>query len=121
MILGIETSCDETAVAVLDRDGHILSNVLDSQVDMHAPFGGIVPEMASRRHMERLEALTKEALVSATLSLDDISGIAVTNRPGLVGALIVGLNFAKALAYARSIPLCCRESFRGAFGFCLVS
>lgn len=104
MILGIETSCDETAVAVLDGNGQILSSVLDSQVEMHAPFGGIVPEMASRRHMERLEALTKEALDSASLSLDDISGIAVTNRPGLVGALIVGLNFAKALAYARNIP-----------------
>ena len=104
MILGIETSCDETAVAVLDRDGHILSNILDSQVDMHAPFGGVVPELASRRHMERLEALTNEALVRASLSLAEITGIAVTNRPGLVGALIVGVNFAKALAYARNIP-----------------
>lgn len=104
MILGIETSCDETAVAVLDREGHILSNILDSQIDMHAPFGGVVPELASRRHMERLEALTKEALARASLSLAEITGIAVTNRPGLVGALIVGVNFAKALAYARNIP-----------------
>ena len=104
IILGIETSCDETAVAVLDGQGHILSNVLDSQVDMHAPFGGVVPELASRRHMERLEILTKEALNRASLSLAEITGIAVTNRPGLVGALIVGVNFAKALAYARNIP-----------------
>jgi N6-L-threonylcarbamoyladenine synthase len=104
MVLGIETSCDETAVAVLDGAGHILSNVLDSQVDMHAPFGGVVPELASRRHMERLETLTKEALERASLSLAEITGIAVTNRPGLVGALIVGVNFAKALAYARNIP-----------------
>ena len=104
MILGIETSCDETAVAVLDNKGHILSNVLDSQVDMHAPFGGVVPELASRRHMERLEGLTKEAIDRASLSLTEITGIAVTNRPGLVGALIVGLNFAKAFAYARNIP-----------------
>jgi len=104
MVLGIETSCDETAVAVLDEDGHILSNVLDTQVDMHAPFGGVVPELASRRHLERLEGLTREALDSAGISLSDITGIAVTNRPGLVGALIVGVNFAKSLAYARNIP-----------------
>ncbi len=104
MVLGIETSCDETAVAVLNGDGRILSNVLDSQVDMHAPFGGVVPELASRRHMERLETLTKEALDRAGVSLSEITGIVVTNRPGLVGALIVGVNFAKALAYARNIP-----------------
>jgi tRNA N6-adenosine threonylcarbamoyltransferase len=104
MILGIETSCDETAVAVLDGEGHILSNVLDSQVAVHAPFGGIVPELASRRHMERLEVLTSEALDRAGISLSELTGIAVTNRPGLVGALIVGVNFAKALAYARKIP-----------------
>ncbi len=104
MILGIETSCDETAVAVLDDDGKILSNILDSQVDMHAPFGGVVPELASRRHIERLETLTREALNRASLSLNEITGITVTNRPGLIGALIVGLNFAKALAYARNIP-----------------
>jgi len=104
MVLGIETSCDETSVAVLDGEGHILSNVLDSQVDMHAPFGGIVPELASRRHIEKLETLTREALDRASLSLGEITGIAVTNRPGLVGALIVGVNFAKALAYAQNIP-----------------
>ncbi len=104
MILGIETSCDETAVAVLDGEGCLRSNVLDSQIDVHAPFGGVVPELASRRHMERLEVLTREALQQAGISLSDVTGIAVTNRPGLVGALIVGVNFAKALAYARNIP-----------------
>ncbi len=104
LVLGIETSCDETAVAILDGTGKIQSNVLDSQTDMHAPFGGVVPELASRRHMERLEVLTKEALACASLSLADITGIAVTNRPGLVGALIVGVNFAKALAFALNIP-----------------
>ena len=104
MILGIETSCDETSVAVLDPQGHILSNVLDSQVAMHAPYGGIVPELASRRHMETLEGLTKEALARASISLKEITGIAVTNRPGLVGALIVGVNFGKALAYSLAIP-----------------
>ena len=104
MILGIETSCDETAVAVLDGEGCVRSNVLDSQIEVHAPFGGVVPELASRRHMERLEVLTREALQQAGISLSDVTGIAVTNRPGLVGALIVGVNFAKALAYAGNIP-----------------
>ena len=104
MIVGIETSCDETAVAVLNREGHIVSNVLDSQSDTHAPFGGVVPELASRRHMERVEVLTREALSQANISFSDITGVAVTNRPGLVGALIVGVNFAKALAYALNIP-----------------
>ncbi len=103
-VLGIETSCDETAVAVLSGEGKILSNVLDSQVEVHAHFGGVVPELASRRHMERLESLTKEALDRAGISFSELTGIAVTNRPGLVGALIVGVNFAKALAFARKIP-----------------
>jgi len=103
-VLGIETSCDETAVAVLNGEGEILSNVLDSQVALHAHFGGVVPELASRRHMERLESLTKETLDLAGISCSDLTGIAVTNRPGLVGALIVGVNFAKGLAYAKKIP-----------------
>jgi len=103
-VLGIESSCDETAVAVLSGEGDVLSNVLDSQVALHAHFGGVVPELASRRHMERLESLTKEALDLAGISCSELTGIAVTNRPGLVGALIVGVNFAKALAYAKKIP-----------------
>jgi len=103
-VLGIETSCDETAVAVLSGEGKILSNVLDSQVALHPRFGGVVPELASRRHVERLESLTKEALDLAGISCSELTGIAVTNRPGLVGALIVGVNFAKALAYANKIP-----------------
>ena len=104
MVLGIETSCDETAVAVLDSDGQILSNVLNSQVEVHAPYGGVVPELASRRHMECVELLTREALGLANISLSQLTGIAVTNRPGLVGALLVGVNFAKALAYAANLP-----------------
>ena len=104
MILGIETSCDETAVAVLDGEGRILSNELNSQVEEHAPYGGVVPELASRRHMESIEALTQNALDSANISFSHLKGIAVTNRPGLVGALLVGVNFAKALAYALNIP-----------------
>lgn len=105
VVLGIETSCDETAVAVLEGVGGILANVLDSQIDVHLPYGGIVPELASRRHMERLENLTQEALTQAQIPLSQLHGIAVTNGPGLVGALIVGVNFAKALAYASRIPL----------------
>ena len=104
-VLGIETSCDETAVAVLDERKGVLANVLDSQIDVHVRYGGVVPELASRRHMEHLEHLTKEALTQAQLSVSQLKGIAVTNGPGLVGALIVGVNFAKALAYASGIPL----------------
>ncbi|HBP87662.1 MAG TPA: tRNA (adenosine(37)-N6)-threonylcarbamoyltransferase complex transferase subunit TsaD [Nitrospiraceae bacterium] len=104
VILGIETSCDETAVAVLDAEGHILSNVLDSQIEVHARYGGVVPELASRRHMECVEPLTREALNLAKVSLSQLTGIAVTNRPGLVGALLVGVSFAKALAYTLKIP-----------------
>lgn len=104
IVLGIETSCDETAVAVLNGEGGILSNELNSQVKEHAPYGGVVPELASRRHMESIETLTKKALDSANVSLSHLTGIAVTNRPGLVGALLVGVNFAKALAYAINIP-----------------
>ncbi len=91
-------------MAVLSGEGKILSDVLDSQVEVHAHFGGVVPELASRRHMERLESLTKEALARAGISFSELTGIAVTNRPGLVGSLIVGVNFAKALAFARKIP-----------------
>lgn len=105
VILGIETSCDETAVAVLGGDGGILANVLDSQIEVHIPYGGVVPELASRRHMERLESLTQEALKQAQIPLSNLQGIAVTNGPGLVGALIVGVNFAKTLAYASRVPL----------------
>jgi N6-L-threonylcarbamoyladenine synthase len=104
VILGIETSCDETAVAIVNDKGQILSNLLHSQVEEHAPYGGVVPELASRRHMECIELLTKKALDCAKISLPQLSGIAVTNRPGLVGALLVGVNFAKALAYAINRP-----------------
>ena len=105
LVLGIETSCDETAVAVVDETGRILANVLDSQVDVHARYGGVVPELASRRHMECLENLTKEALKQAQISISQLKGLAVTNGPGLVGALIVGVNFGKSMAYARRLPL----------------
>ena len=105
IILGIETSCDETAAAVV-RDGkEILSNVIASQVDFHKKYGGIVPEIASRMHQEKIIPVIKEALEQASVSLDAIDGIAVTQGPGLVGSLLVGINTAKAIAWARRLPL----------------
>ncbi|WP_134704692.1 tRNA (adenosine(37)-N6)-threonylcarbamoyltransferase complex transferase subunit TsaD [Ammoniphilus sp. YIM 78166] len=104
-ILGIETSCDETSVAVV-RDGvEILSNVVSSQVDIHKRFGGVVPEIASRRHVEGITVILQEALDTAKLTLDDVSAIAVTYGPGLVGALLVGVSAAKSIAFAKGIPL----------------
>lgn len=104
-ILGIETSCDETSVAVI-RDGkEILSNVISSQIEIHKRFGGVVPEVASRRHVEGITLILQEALEQAKVSLDDISAIAVTYGPGLVGALLVGVSSAKSLAFAKGIPL----------------
>lgn len=104
-VLGIETSCDETSVAVV-RDGvEILSNLIASQVDIHALTGGVVPEVAARKHVERLSVLLEEALHQANLRYADIDLIAATNRPGLVGALMVGVSAAKALAYALGKPI----------------
>ena len=105
LILALESSCDETAAAVV-RDGReVLSNLIASQVDLHAAYGGVVPELASRRHLEVINPLVTEALKSAGVSQEQLEGVAVTRGPGLVGALLVGLSFAKAFAYARGIPL----------------
>src|SRR3989475_6096010 len=104
-VLGIETSCDETAVAVVADGNRILSNVVSSQVELHARYGGVVPELASREHVRAIVPVLDEALREASLSLDGIDAIAVTHGPGLAGALLVGLNFAKALAFALSLPL----------------
>jgi N6-L-threonylcarbamoyladenine synthase len=103
-VLGIETSCDETGVAVVD-DGRIVSNVIASQVDLHARFGGVVPEVASRAHVEALNPIVDEALERAGSRFEDVDGVAVTVGPGFVGALLVGIAAAKAIAFARSIPL----------------
>ena len=105
MILGIETSCDETAAAVVSPEGVILSNVISSQAALHAPYGGVVPEVASRRHLELVVPAVERALEDAGMTLDDISTVAVTEGPGLIGALLVGLSAAKALAFARRLPL----------------
>ena len=104
-ILGIETSCDETAASVLAADGAVLSNIITSQHAVHQRFGGVVPELASRAHIESIENISAEALQQAGLAWTDLTGIAVTQGPGLAGALLVGVNYAKALAYALNIPV----------------
>ena len=104
LVLGIETSCDETAAAVL-QEGRIRSNVVASQVDLHAPYGGIVPELASRRHLEAINPILDRALADAQVGLAEIEALAVTIGPGLVGSLLVGISVAKALAFARHLPL----------------
>ena len=105
MILGIETSCDETAAALVTDDGQIRANVVSSQADLHARFGGVVPEVASRRHLELVVPVVRDALDQAGARLDDVDRIAVTRGPGLIGALLVGVSAAKALAWARRVPL----------------
>jgi N6-L-threonylcarbamoyladenine synthase len=105
VILGIETSCDETAAAVVEAGGAIRSNVVSSQADLHARFGGVVPELASRRHLELVGPVVREALAQAGSSLDDLDAVAVTTGPGLIGALLVGLAAAKGIAWGRRLPL----------------
>jgi len=105
IVLGIETSCDETAAAVLDGGRKVLSNVVASQDDVHAPYGGVVPELASRRHLEVVVPVVRRALQEAGMGLRDLDGIAVTQGPGLVGSLLVGCSAAKALAWAHGTPL----------------
>ncbi len=105
LVLGIESSCDETAAAIV-RDGtEILSSVISSQIELHKPYGGVMPELASREHLNKIEPIVKEALEIANVSLKDIDAIAVTQGPGLVGSLLVGVSFAKALAFGIGKPL----------------
>ncbi len=105
MILGIETSCDETAAAVVTDDGRVLSSVVSSQADLHARFGGVVPEVASRRHLELVSPVVRMALESAGEPIARVERVAVTQGPGLVGALLVGISAAKAIAWANRAPL----------------
>lgn len=105
LILGIETSCDETAAAVVERGARTLSSVVASQIPTHAPYGGVVPELASREHLRAIVPVVREALARAAITLDDLDAIAVTSGPGLAGALLVGISYAKALAFAQGIPL----------------
>ena len=105
MILALETSCDDTCAALVTRDGEIHSNVIASQGLLHARYGGVVPEIASRRHLELVDAVTADALERAGVRLDDVETVAVTRGPGLIGALLVGVSSAKAIAAARELPL----------------
>jgi N6-L-threonylcarbamoyladenine synthase len=105
VILALETSCDETAAAVVDGDGRLLSSIVSSQAELHERYGGVVPEIASRRHLELVGPVVREALEVAGAPLERIERIAVTQGPGLVGALLVGISAAKALAWARRLPL----------------
>ncbi|HXG76442.1 MAG TPA: tRNA (adenosine(37)-N6)-threonylcarbamoyltransferase complex transferase subunit TsaD [Gaiellaceae bacterium] len=105
MILALETSCDETAAAVVAADGRLRSSVVSSQAGLHARYGGVVPEVASRRHLELVSPVVREALAEAGVALDEVERVAVTQGPGLVGALLVGISAAKAIAWARRLPL----------------
>jgi N6-L-threonylcarbamoyladenine synthase len=113
LILGIETSCDETAAAVITHEGEIRSNVVSSQADLHARYGGVVPEVASRRHLELVTPVVEDALHDSETTLDDIDLVAVTTGPGLIGALLVGVAAAKSIAWARRLPLAAVDHLRG--------
>ena len=104
LVLGIESSCDETAAAVVKDGQFLLSNVIASQIDTHSKYGGVVPEIASRKHAEAIGPIILQSLEDAGVTLDELTGVAVTIGPGLVGSLLIGLSFAKALAFARNLP-----------------
>jgi N6-L-threonylcarbamoyladenine synthase len=113
LVLGIETSCDETAAAVV-RDGReILSNVIHSQVKTHMPYGGVVPEIASREHLLKIRSIVEKAFCDAGVTLDEIDGIAATNGPGLIGSLLVGVTYAKALSFSKNKPLAAVNHIEG--------
>jgi len=105
IILGIETSCDETSISILRNGKEVLANIVSSQIDIHKEFGGVVPEIASRHHIKNIAYVLEESLLTAQMELKDIDAIAVTVGPGLVGALLVGVSYAKSLSYALNIPL----------------
>ena len=105
LILAIESSCDETAASVVKNGRTILSNVISSQIELHKLYGGVVPEIASRKHIEKINQVVEQALSDAGVTLDDLDAIGVTYGPGLVGALLVGVAEAKAIAYAKKLPL----------------
>lgn len=113
LILGIESSCDETAAAVVKNGNQILSNVINTQIELHKKYGGVVPEIASRKHIESIDAVVNEAMEKAGAEFSDIDAVAVTYGPGLVGALLVGVSFAKGLAYALKKPLVPVHHIRG--------
>src|SRR2546425_9192969 len=105
LVLGIESSCDETAAAVIEDGRVIKSNIIASQVETHAPFGGVVPELASREHLDWIAPVVADALSEAGTNLERVDGIAVTQGPGLIGSLLVGISFAKSLAMVANKPI----------------
>lgn len=113
IILGIESTCDETAAALVEDGRHLLSNVISTSVKEQALYGGVVPEIASRRHCEFISATVKKALLDAGKTIDDVDAVAVTFAPGLIGAVLVGVNFAKGLAYSANKPLVPVHHLRG--------
>jgi N6-L-threonylcarbamoyladenine synthase len=113
LILGLETSCDETAAALITPGGDILANVVSSQADLHARYGGVVPEVASRRHLELVTPVIQEALRDADATLDEVELVGVTTGPGLIGALLVGVAAAKSIAWARRLPLAAVDHLHG--------
>ncbi|MBQ2737841.1 MAG: tRNA (adenosine(37)-N6)-threonylcarbamoyltransferase complex transferase subunit TsaD, partial [Clostridia bacterium] len=120
-ILAFESSCDETSAAVVSREGErftVKSNIIASQVDTHKLYGGVVPEIASRAHIEAISSITYEAMSVAGVTMDDIDAVAVTANPGLIGALLVGVNFAKALAVANGKPLIAVDHIKGHIATC---
>ena len=120
-ILGIETSCDETAAAVVEDGRTILSNVVSSQSDLHSKYGGVVPELASRAHLERIVPVVREAIAEANLSYEDVDAVAVTRGPGLIGALLVGVNYARALAASIDRPVIGVNHLEGHLHACLLA
>src|SRR5215813_4885134 len=113
LVLGIETSCDETAAAIVKDGKEILSNIIYSQVKTHTPYGGVVPELASREHLAKIRPIVDQALTDAAVTLDDIDGIAATSGPGLIGSLLVGLTYAKALSFSKHKPLAAVNHIEG--------
>ena len=105
IVVGVESSCDETACAVVANGSTVLSNIVATQIDMHRRFGGVVPEIASRAHIEAINTVISEALEAAKITPDDVSAVAVTHQPGLIGSLLVGLMAAKTLAWVWDVPI----------------
>ena len=120
LILGIDTSCDDTAAAVVENGAKIVSNIVSSQTDIHKKYGGIVPELASRRHIEMILPVVDEALKAAGAGLEDVSAVAVCHGPGLIGSLLVGCSFAKALCFSKNIPLLAVNHLEGHMFSCFL-
>lgn len=121
LILGIDTSCDDTSASVVENGTKIISNIISNQTEIHKKYGGIVPELASRRHIEMIWPVTDEALKAAQIRLGDLSAIAVCHGPGLIGSLLVGCSFAKAICYSKQIPLVAVNHLEGHIFSCLLN